>query len=142
MEKESGTRMASTKEEEEVSSKAEVEEEEKEKEEVFQTAKEKVKEEEIPLLESAITVESLVTTNLSAGRRKEILEVLEKFKKKMRICRCEFSSSFISNNNENCEQQFLSSTSKSICSRNKKYQANSNVPHGRARRRFQTFPLG
>ena len=84
MEKESGTRMASTKEEEEVSSKAEVEEEEKEKEEVFQTAKEKVKEEEIPLLESAITVESLVTTNLSAGRRKEILEVFEKFKKKMR----------------------------------------------------------
>ena len=48
MEKESGTRMASTKEEEEVSSKAEVEEEEKEKEEAFQAAKEKVKEEEIP----------------------------------------------------------------------------------------------
>ena len=84
MEKESGTRMASTKEEEEVSSKAEVEEEEKEKEEAFQAAKEKVKEEEIPLLESAITVESLVTMNLSAGRKKEILEVLEKFKKKMR----------------------------------------------------------
>ena len=32
----------------------------------------------------AITVESLVTTNLSAGRKKEILEVLEKFKKKMK----------------------------------------------------------
>ena len=31
-----------------------------------------------------LTVESLVTTNLSAGRKKEILEVLEKFKKKMR----------------------------------------------------------
>ena len=43
MEKESGTRMASTKEEEEVSSKAEVEEEEKEKEEAFQATKEKGK---------------------------------------------------------------------------------------------------
>ena len=84
MEKESGTRMASTKEEEGVSSKAEVEEEEKEKEEAFQATKERVKEEEMSWLESATIVESLVTTNLSAGRKKEMLEVSEKFKKKMK----------------------------------------------------------
>ena len=46
MEKESGTRMASTKEEEEVSSKAEVEEEEKEKDEAFQATKNRAKEKE------------------------------------------------------------------------------------------------
>ena len=84
MEKESGTRMASTKEEEEVSSKAEVEEEEKEKDEAFQATKERAKEKETSWLESATTVESLVATNLSAGRKKEILEVSEKSKKKMR----------------------------------------------------------
>ena len=50
--------MASTKEEEEVSSKAEVEEEEKEKDEAFQATKERAKGKETSWLESATTVES------------------------------------------------------------------------------------
>ena len=76
--------MAATKEEEEVSSKTEVEKEEEEKDQAFQATKERAKEKETSWLESATTVESLVTTNLSAGRKKEMLEVLEKSKKKMR----------------------------------------------------------
>ena len=55
-----------------------------EKDEAFQATKERAKEKETSWLESATTVESLVTTNLSAGRKKEILEVSEKSKKKMR----------------------------------------------------------